>query len=127
MTALARAPCPRLWPTLRGKTTSSSPSKSSSPGKPASPPPQTHAGVDLRIMRCYMRYYATSSTSCWKTTAPLSQQQPQPQRRAFHGTRAVRADIAKRNHYERLQVSPTATPAEIKKYVSVTSTVSINH
>lgn len=109
MAALARAaPCPRLF--LR-----TSSSKTPSPTT-TSPPPRRNRAFDAQMMRCYMSCYA-ASTVCLRTkpaatAAPPPQQQ---QRRSFRATGSVRSELAKKNHYARLQVSPTATPTEIKK------------
>ncbi|OAA37934.1 DnaJ domain protein [Beauveria brongniartii RCEF 3172] len=103
MAALARAaPCPRLF--LRSTTTTSS----SSP-QPAPSPPR----LSRRIVRCSAAAYY-STTSLW-LAPPSSCQQQQQQRRSFCCTRSVRRDLAKRNHYERLQVPQSATPGDIKK------------
>ncbi|KAM3507463.1 hypothetical protein MY11210_007130 [Beauveria gryllotalpidicola] len=105
MAALARAaPCPRLF--LRSTTTSSS--KSASPQAASSP-----LHPSRRIVRCSAAAYY--STCLWLTPPSCQQQQQQQQRRSFGCTRSMRRDLAKRNHYERLQVPQSATPSDIKK------------
>ncbi|KAJ4155635.1 hypothetical protein LMH87_000871 [Akanthomyces muscarius] len=108
MAALARAaPCPRLF--LRSTASSSSPKAPQS----ASPPPRHARAVGVRTMRCH----AASATGLRINPAspsPVPQHQHQ-QRRSFRCTAGMRQDLAKRNHYERLQVSPAATPGDIKK------------
>ncbi|KAM3441399.1 hypothetical protein MY4824_001523 [Beauveria thailandica] len=110
MAALARAaPCPRLF--LRSTTTTTTSSSMSASRQPTPPSPPRSS---RRIVRCSAAAYY-SPASLW--LAPLSscQQQQQQQRRSFGCTRSVRRDLAKRNHYERLQVPQSATPGDIKK------------
>lgn len=105
MAVLARAaPCPRL---LLRSTTSSSRKAPQSPSPSPSPPPR-----HVRFMRCH----AASATCLWRSPAsPSPVPQHHQQRRSFRCTAGVRQDLARRNHYERLQVSPAATPGDIKK------------
>lgn len=106
MAALARAaaPCPRLF--LRSTTTSSSKTASST----TTPPPRRSRLGPVDVRRCHH----VSSTGCGQaSTWPLPPQQQQ--RRSFCCTLSTRHDLTKRNHYDRLQVSPAATPNDIKK------------
>ncbi|XWW95890.1 hypothetical protein V2A60_003858 [Cordyceps javanica] len=114
MAALARAaPCPRLF--LRS-TTSSPKTASPQPTTASSPQRRRSRAVDgTQTMRCYLSCYAVSANCLRAVTSPASHQQQQQQRRSFRCTASTRHDLARRNHYERLQVSPSATPGEIKK------------